>query len=132
MRPGASAPPKPHAHLFRVEHGWGGVSRLALHGSLDLGASNRLQPLLRELLPHARELHLDLSAVTFIDSGGVRALLLCRQACLHHACSLALLDPPEQVRGVLARVGLLARLRIIEAPLSPDVRCPTAPDGNVA
>jgi anti-anti-sigma regulatory factor len=52
--------------------------------------------------------------LTFIDSAGVRAILICRDAPGASGRSLALSQPRGQVRDVLARLGLLDRLTVLE------------------
>jgi anti-sigma B factor antagonist len=105
--------------LCSVEHDEQGATRLALEGELDRAAGERLDATVHNLAPQAHGLILDLSAVTFMDCNGLYAILRCHQRCRDGGCSLTLLDPSEQVSDLLARVGLLDRLTIIQAP--PDV-----------
>jgi anti-sigma B factor antagonist len=113
--PPARDPTEP-AHLCRIEHDDRGTARLALHGELNLAAAKRLDATVHDLVLETPELVLDLSRVTFIDCCGLSAILRCHQACRDGSCSLTLLHPSEQVRELLARVGLLDRLAVIEAP----------------
>jgi len=88
---------------------------LALHGELDSAGAAQLQRAVEGLAPDTRELTLDLTGLTFLDSSGIRAILGCRQIQTASACSLTLLGAHGQVRDVLTRLGLLERLTVIEA-----------------
>ncbi len=111
----ATRDPTATAHLYTVDHDQRGATRVALHGELDRVAAERLDATLHDLARQTQELILDLSGVNFMDCGGLFAILRCHQACRDSACSLMLLHPSEQVRALLARVGLLDRLTVIEA-----------------
>lgn len=87
-----------------------GSRRLALHGALDCSTAPQLQRALDQLAG-TRELILDLSGLTFIDSTGVRTILRCAQ---RNVCSLTLSEPRGQVRDVLLRLGLLNHLTVLE------------------
>jgi len=92
-----------------------GRQRIALHGELDGLTAPQLQRALDDLAPDTRELILDLSGLTFIDSIGVHAILICNDTPTATGRSLTLLEPRGQVRDVLARLGLLDRLTVLEA-----------------
>jgi anti-sigma B factor antagonist len=109
---------RPAASLGRLrltDHGEPGRLRLALHGELDCSSVPVLQSALDHLAVDTRELILDLTGLTFIDSSGVRVIVACRLAPHPTACSLRLLDPGSQVHDVFARLGLLDRLTVVEA-----------------
>jgi anti-sigma B factor antagonist len=111
----ATRDPTATAHLCTVDHDQRGATRVALYGELDRVAAERLDVTLHDLARQTQELILDLSGVSFIDCWGLFAILRWHQACRDSACSLTLLHPSEQVCDLLARVGLLDRLTVIEA-----------------
>jgi anti-anti-sigma factor len=55
---------------------------------------------------------LDLAAVTFLDSSGIRALLVARQRALACGTQLVLRRPSPPVQRVLALTGLVERFEI--------------------
>jgi anti-anti-sigma factor len=85
-----------------------------LHGELDCSTAPALQSALADLALDTRDLTLDLTGLTFIDSSGVRTILGARLAARPTAYSQTLLDPNGQVRDVFARLGLLDRLAVLE------------------
>jgi anti-sigma B factor antagonist len=53
-----------------------GVVRLALVGELDIAVADRVEERFRQLREDNRQVLLDLSQLEFIDSSGVRAIVL--------------------------------------------------------
>lgn len=53
-----------------------GAVRLALIGELDIAVSDALEERVRQVTESGRRVRLDLSQLEFIDSSGVRALVL--------------------------------------------------------
>ncbi|HEX5224179.1 MAG TPA: STAS domain-containing protein [Solirubrobacteraceae bacterium] len=93
----------------------GGRRRLALSGELDLASASALADAVSQLCADgAREIVLDIGALEFIDSTGLRAILSSRVVCAASSC--ALIVSPEadkvnpQVRRLLQVTGLLERL----------------------
>ena len=80
---------------------------LRLVGELDAATAPHLQHRLEE---HRGVTRLDLRDVTFIDSSGLRVLLLASRA--SGADGLALLEPSGHVRRVLEMTGLVDAFRI--------------------
>jgi anti-anti-sigma factor len=111
----ATSDPAATARVYTVDHDERGATRVALDGELDRVAAERLDATLSDLARQTQELILDLSGVTFIDCGGLFAILRCHLACRDSGCSLTLLHPSGQARDLLARVGLLDRLTVLEA-----------------
>jgi anti-anti-sigma factor len=86
-------------------------------GSLDVPSGGMLHELLDELSRSPGNITLDLAGVTFMDSGGLRAML---QACadLGDRGELRLVDPGRQVRRLLEMTGVEAscrNLRVIKS-----------------
>ena len=59
---------------FRLEH-LGPDASFRLSGEVDMAASDELVNLVSESVDGARDIVLDISDVTFIDSGGIDALI---------------------------------------------------------
>lgn len=86
-------------------------------GSLDVPSGGMLHELLDELSRTPGDITLHLAGVTFMDSGGLRAML---QACsdLGDRGEVRLVDPSHQVRRLLEMTGVEAscpNLRVIES-----------------
>jgi anti-anti-sigma factor len=118
--------------LARVEHLPGGRTRVALAGELDIAAAARLQSTLEDQARVSRELTLELDAVTFVDSSGLRAILACHRACREAACTLTLRHPPVQMHALLLRAGLLDRLTVVLAPPARHEAPRTGPSAGAA
>ncbi len=86
-----------------------GLARVALRGELDLAAAPRLSDGLAELCAlapvqptgHRQVVHLDLSALTFIDSTGLGALLQTRDALRAAGWTVHLIGPYGQCMWLL-------------------------------
>jgi anti-sigma B factor antagonist len=86
---------------------------IVAEGELDIVGA----PLLIEAVPEGGEpLVIDLEAVGFMDSSGLRALLAARQGCLESGRPFALARPSDAVRRVLELVDLEREFELIEAP----------------
>lgn len=88
---------------------------LALSGELDLSSAGRLLDAVSACcLDGAEQLVLDVGALQFLDSTGLRAILDSRTLCEEHECSFSLQPArervPYQVRRLLQITGLLDRL----------------------
>lgn len=75
-------------------------------GTFDVPSAGGISDLLDEICRTPGDITLDLSGVTFLDSGGLRALL---QACLGlgETGVLRLVNPSGQVRQLLDLTGVL-------------------------
>jgi anti-anti-sigma factor len=76
-----------------------------ISGPLDIPSAGGLHELLDDLSRTPGDITLDLSGVTFMDSGGLRALI---QACmgLGRTGSVRVVNPSEQVRRLLELSGV--------------------------
>jgi anti-anti-sigma factor len=88
---------------------------LALAGELDLTSAGRLLDAVgASCAMDITELVVDLSALEFLDSSGLRALLDAATVCQEHMCQLTLTPTREQihpqVRRLLQITGLIERL----------------------
>ena len=69
-----------------------GKVTLQLRGELDMQGAPRLQQVLEESCQlGAREITLDLRELEFIDSSGLRAIILGRDVCAGHSCGYFLI-----------------------------------------
>jgi anti-sigma B factor antagonist len=86
---------------------------IVAEGELDIVGA----PILTDAVPEGDEaLVIDLEAVGFMDSSGLRALLEARQRCLESGRPFALARPSDAVRRVLELVDLEREFELTEAP----------------
>jgi anti-sigma B factor antagonist len=88
------------------------VATVTVSGELDLATVPRLSGTVAEH-SHARLLVLDLTAVTFIDSTGVRTLLDADRACADSGSRLVVLAGDGPVRRLLELCELDGRLALV-------------------
>jgi anti-sigma B factor antagonist len=76
-------------------------------GELDLASAPKLEKYVGEFpQAGARELTIDLRAVTFMDSAGLRVLARLRDTCEHRGCDFALIcSPSSQVARIIEISG---------------------------
>jgi anti-anti-sigma factor len=86
----------------------GDVATVRLAGELDMGATFSLEPQIDRLLAddEVRRLVVDLRAVTFVDSTGLRLLLEIHQRAERAARELSILRPEPTVQRVFTLAGL--------------------------
>jgi anti-sigma B factor antagonist len=95
-----------------------------LHGAVLVVAEGELDlvgaPRLLEALPGAGDtpVVIDLGAVGFMDSSGLRSLLEARQHCLDAGRAFALARPSDAVQRVLELVDLTGEFEVVERPVS--------------
>jgi len=105
--------------------------RMLVFGELDAVTAGQLQKavvdLLREQRPHC--IQLDLHGVSFLDSAGIRALLLCQADAQQADCQIRLTKPQPAVYRVLQITGLLDHFGLTEPPPAdqPQAETPCAP-----
>src|SRR4051794_38694957 len=77
--------------------------RMFVFGELDAVSADRLQTAVVDVLrhQHPRSLEMDLQGVTFLDSVGIRALLLCQADARQVDCQIRLTNPQPIVYQVL-------------------------------
>jgi anti-anti-sigma factor len=119
MDPGSRPAPPPglHSAYHYVVDGWLVVE---LSGEIDSAAERTVERALAgELSPARPDVIVDLTPVTFLDSGGFRALVRARDRAAELGGSMRLVCPPGTVRE---------HLRV----LSGDRRLPALPDLGTA
>jgi anti-sigma B factor antagonist len=97
--------------VFRVEQG-AAPRELRLIGELDISGIDALAQAIAAAGDGAAPLTLDMSALTFMDSSGLRELL--RAAREPQEQMIRLLAPSPSVRRVLEIAGVLSAFEIVE------------------
>ena len=105
----------PNFRIDTLEGEFGTTIKLA--GELDSASCDELVRRFEEAspLPGGRELVIDLADVTFIDSSGMRAIIMLERRAGEAGVALALTRPPAavtellQITGIAGRVGLTPR-----------------------
>lgn len=89
-----------------------GTVLITVAGEVDLATNDEFQDgLLHALvtrLPH--HLEVDLDGVTFMDCGGLTALVLASQVAARTGCRLQITNPPSLLRRMLETTGLSSLL----------------------
>ena len=100
----------------------GAGETLLLDGELDAAAAPRLAAEFERRIAEGDlgELVLDLSAVTFIDSSGMRAIIDLERMARERGLALRVIEPPDEVTALMRTTGLTDRLAIGPQPLPPD------------
>jgi anti-anti-sigma factor len=97
----------------------GSYARVALRGELDLSTVEKVETALRECLAsEPTALALDLRQLIFLDSSGLRALVVAAEQAAERGVRFVLIRGPEPVQRVLRITGLDERLEIVSDPSS--------------
>jgi anti-anti-sigma factor len=99
----------------------GGKCVLRLSGELDMASSDQLEALLRERARDYREIVVELDAITFVDSTGIRSILAGYDASSVRGHRLVAIGASPRVRRVLEVCGL-----IDAGPFASDPERPTS------
>jgi anti-sigma B factor antagonist len=81
------------------------VSTVALVGELDLAAIADLRPELESLVNAGGALAIDLDALTFIDSTGLKLMLDIQRTAATTGCTMTFHRAPDVVRRLLVLTG---------------------------
>jgi anti-anti-sigma factor len=110
------APPKFEIH-DELESGTG---RLTPVGELDMATVPQLERAARGLLDrHASELLIDLSQVSFMDSSGLRSLIMLHDDACEEGWTLRLLRPAKAPQELFRLTGLEDHLPVVKEPTAP-------------
>ena len=103
------------------------AASFALIGELDLNTAHDVrQEVIRSLARGPQTVTLDVSALRFVDSTGIHALLQIESACNAAGARLLLDGPSSQLRRVLATFGLSGHFQLAAEP-SRGVHLPVQP-----
>ena len=94
----------------------GGLLTLSLSGEFDLAAVAGFERELDRIQGGTRTLVLDLRGVTFMDSSGLRAIVIADQQARAEDKRCLVVRGPEQVDHVLDLTGIGERLELVEDP----------------
>lgn len=102
--------------LFEIQTEWDGEAvRIATKGELDLATSPQLEQEMRAILARgAQQVTIDLSGLTFVDSSGLRVLIMLHERSKEDGWALALLAPSEQARAVFRISGAEEHLPFVD------------------
>jgi anti-anti-sigma factor len=87
-----------------------GTHTLVLAGELDMAAAPDLQAVVSACVGSAARLTLDLRRLTFMDSTGLRLVLLAQRLCRDTGAEFALIPGPRLVQRVFELTGVVDRL----------------------
>jgi anti-sigma B factor antagonist len=92
-------------------------ARLTLSGELDMATAPRVEAAVNATLTEeVRTLTIDLSRLRFVDSSGLRLLIVLDRRARAEAWTLRLIRPVEQVLKVFRVSGLEENLPFVEVP----------------
>ena len=94
----------------------GPVALVTLRGELDLLATAELEPELERVRRELDVVALDLRALTFLDSAGLRTILLARDRLDSEDRRLVLVRGPRDVQRVFEITRMTERLEFVDAP----------------
>jgi anti-anti-sigma factor len=95
----------------------GGVRLLRLTGELDLAAVDQFERLLTaDHTSEAATFVLDMRELTFIDSSGLRALIMADQRVRDQGGRFVVVRGPEPVNEVLEMTGVARRIELVDEP----------------
>jgi anti-anti-sigma factor len=85
-----------------------------VHGELDSGTCDAVEAECRRALagPRAEELTLDLRDVSFVDSAGMRMMIMVERSAREQDVPLVVLSPPEHVTALLRTAGVAQRVKL--------------------
>jgi anti-anti-sigma factor len=93
-----------------------GVVVLRLQGDLDLASADEVSERLDALRRAGRPTRLDLDALDFMDSSGLRVVLQATEAGQSGDWEFAITAGSEQVRRLFLAAGITERLPIVPGP----------------
>jgi anti-sigma B factor antagonist len=95
----------------------GGVRLLRLTGELDMAAVDRFERVLTaHLTPEPATFVLDMRKLTFIDSSGLRALIMADQSVRGEGGRLVVVKGPDRVNEVLEMTGVARQIELVDEP----------------
>jgi anti-anti-sigma factor len=80
---------------------------LILSGELDLASAGDLEPVILRICGDVSALVVDLSSLTFMDSSGLRLVLLAGSLCRERGCQFSVIPGQHHFRHLLEITGTL-------------------------
>ena len=95
-----------------------GSVRLTLHGELDLATAPELEQLVNERIDAGDEVVVDLRALEFMDSSGIRVLVAAHARAGRVGTTLVIVRPPtgSAVAKIVEVSGLDGELNLVDDP----------------
>ena len=97
----------PSGHLEIGIRAAGEQSTVTLAGELDIAAAPEVITLMGGVVEGSTAVLLDIEAVTFMDSAGLRCVLVCERLCRDAGVAFALTPGSPRIRRLFAVAGLL-------------------------
>jgi anti-sigma B factor antagonist len=95
----------------------GGVRLLRLTGELDMAGVDQFQRLLTaDQAPEPGTVVLDMRELTFIDSSGLRALIMADRRVRDEGGRFIVVRGPDRVNQVLEMTGVAERIDLVDVP----------------
>ena len=91
-----------------------GAVRVALFGELDISTAAEFDAHIPEMLQPGRSVVIDMAGISFLDSTGIRSLLLAKREMESNNVSVALRNWPPRVLRVIEAAGLVGVLGVDE------------------
>jgi anti-anti-sigma factor len=93
------------------------VRLLRLTGELDMAAADRFERLLTDdQHSEVATFVIDLRGLTFIDSSGLRALIMADQQVRARGGRFVVVRGPERINEVLEMTGVARRIQLVDEP----------------
>jgi anti-sigma B factor antagonist len=95
----------------------GGVRLLRLRGELDMAGVDQFERLLTaDQTPEGATFVLDMRGLTFIDSSGLRALIMADRRVRAEGGRFIVVRGPDRVNQVLEMTGVAQRIDLVDEP----------------
>jgi anti-sigma B factor antagonist len=95
----------------------GGVRQLRLTGELDMAGVDRFERMLAaDEAPDTATFVVDLRGLTFIDSSGLRAVIMADQRVRANGARLVVVKGTDRVNEVLEMTGVAQRVELVDQP----------------
>jgi anti-sigma B factor antagonist len=94
----------------------GAVRLVRLTGEFDLAGVDRFERLTLGRTPESNTFVLDLRELTFIDSSGLRALIMADRRVRAAGGRFVVVRGPERVSEVLEMTGVAQRIELVDEP----------------
>ena len=93
---------------FRIEMIQDGTGRTTVrpHGEVDVTTAGALVDAVVRLPEPVVECDVDLTGVTFMDSSGIKAIVVCRESLHHRAAAMRILGASDGVAKLLHLTGI--------------------------